>query len=179
MKAFPQLQTQRFQLRQFSEEDLHNVFAGLSNPEVIKYYGVKYATLEATKEQMQWFSNLEKTGKGIWWAICDMEKSTFYGACGFNDLDKEKRKAEIGFWLLPEFWGMGIIQECLPEILKYAFEELKLNRIEAFVETENLNSKKVLEKLNFQLEKTMKNCEIKDGKLISLDLLILRPQELI
>ena len=52
MTEFPILKTERLLLRQFADTDLENVFKGLSHPKVIKYYGVNYQTLEATKEQM-------------------------------------------------------------------------------------------------------------------------------
>jgi len=85
-------------------------------------------------------------------------------------MSKAHRKAEIGFWLLTEYWGKGIVSEAIPLILDYAFRELKLHRIEAFIETENLNCKKVIIKLGFQHEGTMKDCEIKNGEFISLDI---------
>jgi len=57
-------------------------------------------------------------------------------------------------------------------ILKFAREQLDLKRIEAYVEVENHNSKRLLEKECFVLEKTMSNCEEKNGKLISLDVFV-------
>ena len=60
--------------------------------------------------------------------------------------------------------------ETLPLIVNYAFKSLALHRVEAFVETENANSKKVLAKHQFNHEGTMQDCEIKNGKLISLDI---------
>jgi ribosomal-protein-alanine N-acetyltransferase len=87
-----------------------------------------------------------------------------------NDLKEEHKKAEIGFWLLKEHWGKGYISEALPEICKFGFEKRKLHRIEAIVEQENSNSKKCLIKNNFILEGTMKECEIKNGRYISLEI---------
>ncbi|WP_029902605.1 GNAT family N-acetyltransferase [Prevotella sp. 10(H)] len=168
--GFPIIKTQRLLLRQFTDNDLENVFNGLSHPDVIKYYGVSYTTLESTKEQMQFFYNLEKNGTGIWWAICSPDNKTFYGAGGLNDLHKEFRKAEAGFWLLPEFWNNGIMTEALPLICNYGFNDLDLHRIEAFVDTQNTNCKKAMAKLGFNPEGTMKDCEYKNGEYISLDI---------
>jgi len=169
-KEFPTIKTERFLLRQFADSDLENVFKGLSHPEVIQYYGVSFQTLEATKEQMVFFADLEKNDTGIWFAICSADNKIFYGAAGLNNLSKEHKKAEIGFWLIPDFWGHGIIKEAIPLICNYGFDNLELNRIEAFVETENKNCKNVMAKLDFQYEGTMKDCEIKNGKFISLDI---------
>ncbi len=167
---FPIIKTERLRLRQFSIRDLENVYHGLSHPDVIKYYGVRFDSLEATKEQISWFSDLEKSGTGLWWAICWKDKSTFLGAGGFNDLDTKNRKAEIGFWLLPDFWGKGIMKEAMPLICNYGFKKLGLHRIEGFVESGNDNVKKGLAKLDFQYEGTMVDCEVKDGKYISLEI---------
>jgi ribosomal-protein-alanine N-acetyltransferase len=169
-EGFPILKTDRFLLRQFVESDLENVYKGLSHPDVIKYYGVSYLTIEATKDQMNFFYELEKNKKGLWWAISSFDNSTFYGAGGLNSLSKQHKKAEIGFWLLTEFWGQGIIAEVIPEICKYGFENLALHRIEGLVETENMNCKKVMKKLDFKHEGTMIDCEIKNGRFISLDI---------
>lgn len=165
---FPTLITPRFLLRQFSDNDLENVYNGLSHPEVIKYYGISYDSLEATKAQISWFSQLEKEETGIWWAIESVENQEFCGAIGFNNLEKQHKRAEIGFWLLPESWKKGIISEVLPVVCQYAFEKLGLHRIEAQVETENSACQKVIEKAKFIYEGTLRECEIKDGKYISL-----------
>ncbi len=169
-KEFPILKSERVYLRQFKGSDLENVFKGLSHPDIIKYYGINFDSLEATKEQMVWFSELEKNGTGIWWAVCSKVDDKFLGAGGLNNLSKENKKAEIGFWLLPEHWGQRIIPEIIPLILNHAFNTIGLHRIEGFVETENSNCKKVLGKLAFTLEGTMEDCEIKNGKFISVDI---------
>jgi [ribosomal protein S5]-alanine N-acetyltransferase len=169
-KNFPFIKTDRLLLRQFTSTDIDNVFEGLSNPNVIKFYGVSYHSLEATRTQMKFFSDLEEHGTGIWWAVCSMDDKVFYGAAGLNSLSKQHKKAEIGFWLLPPFWGKGIMTEAIPLICNYGFDHLKLHRIEGIVETENINSKKILTKLEFQHEGTMKECEVKNEKFISLDI---------
>ena len=160
----PIIKTKRLLLRKFIASDLENVYKGLSDPEIIKYYGVSYKTLEDTEAQMQFFVDLEKEGTGIWWAVCSLDNKTFYGAGGLNSLNKVHKKAEIGFWLLTEFWGQGIMTEVMPIICNYGFDNLELHRIEGLVETDNLNCKNVMKKLDFKLEGTMKDCEVKNGK---------------
>ena len=167
---FHTIKTERLLLRKFIESDIENVFKGLSHPDIIKYYGVSYETLEDTKEQMKFFADLEKNKTGIWWAVCSSDNQTFYGAGGLNSLSKEHKKAEIGFWLISDFWGQGIMIEAMPLICSYGFNKLGLHRIEGIVETENTNCKSAMAKLDFQHEGTMKDCEIKNDKFISLDI---------
>jgi ribosomal-protein-alanine N-acetyltransferase len=167
---FPTIQTNNFLMRRFTDADLPNVFLGLSHPAIIPYYGVSYDSLEATKEQMRFFADLETEGTGIWWAICSPDNKTFYGAGGLNSLSKEHRKAEIGFWLLPQYWGKGIMKQAMPLICDHGFTRLGLHRIEGLVESENHNCKNAMAKLDFQYEGTMRDCEIKNGTFISLDI---------
>lgn len=164
---FPELKTNRLVLRQITEADLENIYSGLSHPEVIKYYGVNYSSLDATWEQLEWYAELERTHTGIWWAIISAESSEFCGAIGYNNLSREHRKAELGFWLLPPWWGKGIVQEAMEVVLEYAFQKMDLHRIEAFVETENKSSQKALKKKGFQQEGIMRDSEIKNGRFIS------------
>ena len=63
-----------------------------------------------------------------------------------------------------------IMKEAMPVICNYGFDKLRLYRIEGFVESDNYNCKKAMDKINFQHERTMKECEIKNGKYISLDI---------
>jgi ribosomal-protein-alanine N-acetyltransferase len=169
-KKFPILESERVRLRQIVDSDLEHVFRGLSHPDIIKYYGISFDSLEATKEQMVWFSDHEKNEHGIWWADISKDDGRFLGEGGLKDLSKENKKAEIGFWLLPENWGKGLMTETMPLIVNYAFNTIGLHRIEGFVEPENVNCKKALAKLQFNLEGTMQDCEVKNGDFISIDI---------
>lgn len=160
----------RIRLRPIIAADHVNIFRGLSNPEVIKYYGISFETMEDTLEQMIWFEELEANGTGKWWAVCDAATNQFIGAGGFNDLSKELKKAEIGFWLLPEFWGKGYMQEAMPLICDYGFTKMGLERIEGFVESKNNKCKTAIEKLGFKLEGTMKDAEVKNDQYICIDI---------
>lgn len=163
---FPERQTARLHLRQIRREDQPHIFAGLSHPDVIRHYGVWYATLEETAAQMDWYDQLWAGQTGIWWAI--WEGGTFVGACGLNDWKPQHRTAELGYWLLPSFQGRGLMREALEAALGYGFGAMHLHRVEAFVETGNDASARLLERLGFRLEGTRVDCEIKHGAFISL-----------
>lgn len=162
------MKTERLLLRTIVETDLPHIFEGLSNPQVVKYYGVNFTSLKDTEEQMKWFTNLEIEETGKWWAICDRNNVSFYGAIGINNYSNVHKKAELGFWLLPGYWGKGFVSEAANAVLNYCFKILNLHRVEAFVELENVKSKSALLKLGFELEGIMKDCEIKNDQFISL-----------
>jgi len=58
----------------------------------------------------------------------------------------------------------------MPKLFECGFQELGLHRIEGFVDSENIKCKSALEKINFTYEGTMRECEVKNGKQISVDI---------
>ena len=162
--------TQNYLLKEIEDSDIENIYKGLSDPDITKYYDVHFATLEETKSQMQWYQDLKNKGTGVWWGIYEKTTQQFCGAGGFNNLEKEHQKAEIGLWLLKEYWGKGILKEVMPALFDQGFSKLNLNRIEGFVVNENSKCKAALEKINFTFEGTMRECEIKNGEKISIDI---------
>lgn len=163
------LKSTRLELRLIQPSDHQKIFEGLSHPDVIRYYGVSFDTFEATQEQMDWYKDLEENKKGLWWAVCLAGNQTFLGAGGLNDWNHDHRKAEIGFWLLPQHWGKGYMSEAMPLICNYAFKEMNIHRIEGFVDHGNRNCKKALAKLKFVFEGTMRECEWKNKEAQSID----------
>jgi len=163
------IKTKNLLLRPIRDTDIEHVFKGLSHPEVIRYYAVSFFSLEETKVQMDWFAKIEREQTGMWWAICDHHVEYFYGAIGLNDIHPQHHRAEIGYWLLPEYWGKGYISEAATVVCNYGFTEMGLHRIYAYVEPENVASAKVLQKLKFLFEGTLKESELKNGKWIDLD----------
>ena len=163
------MKTERLYLKGVKPSDIAHIYEGLSHPDVIKYYGVSYSTIEETEEQMTWYSNLVASRTGIWWSIREKQSDIFVGAGGFNEWSHVHNKAEVGFWLLPNFWGLGYMKEAMTEILNYGFNEMNLNRVEGFVESSNASCKKAIEKLGFHLEGTMRDTEMKAGKYINVD----------
>ncbi|MFZ6846006.1 GNAT family N-acetyltransferase [Undibacterium sp. RuTC16W] len=150
---FPELRSQRFVLRQIVQDDIGNIFKGLSHPKVIAYYGISYDSLVATQEQIEWYRHLETEQTGRWWAIspCGIPDQLI-GACGLYEWDKDNHNADLGYWLHPDYWRQGVMQECLRAMLAHAFSAGQLHRVEAEVESTNKASSELLLKLGFQLE---------------------------
>lgn len=167
---FPVLQTQRYILRQITHADAPELFKGLSDQVVIQYYGVSYHSMEGIRLQLEWYESLLRNQTGIWWAICNKEADAkLIGTCGFNNWKQEHKCTDMGYWLLPQAWNKGIMTECLPAIIQYAFTHLDIHRIEAVVESENTRSSHLLKKLGFTYEGTQRECEIKNYRYINLE----------
>ena len=164
---FPALITERFLLQQVLPEDQQFIFEGLSHPEITRFYGVQYDSFAATKKQMEWYEKIYQEGTGVPWKIVDKISREKIGVVAFYFFKPEHKKAEIGFWIFPEYWNKGIVTEVLKTVIKHCQQEIGIHRLEASVEDGNLSSR-VLEKLGFAFEGRMKECEIKNGRFIDI-----------
>ena len=177
-ESFPVLRKGNIILRKIKNADQIAIYQGLSDAQVIRYYGVEYHSYADTGAQMHWYKDLWLTQTGIWWAITTEDIGDLIGACGFYNLQSAHRKAELGYWLMPHYWNQGIMRLALEQILTYGLEELNLHRLEAYVETENQASAHLLQQLGFRHEGTLQDCEIKKQRFISLDIFaLLNPEE--
>jgi len=61
---FTELTTERFLLQQVVPEDQQFIFEGLSHPDIIPFYGVRYDSFEDTKKQMDWYEKSYNEGTG-------------------------------------------------------------------------------------------------------------------
>ena len=77
--------------------------------------------------------------------------------------DVARFNAELGYWLAEPFWGRGIMTAAVRALVRYGFEQLPLNRIEAYVYETNQSSARVLEKCGFALEGRLRKSVVKDG----------------
>lgn len=162
--------TARLQLVPVQPHHQEFVFRGLSRPDMIQYYGISYATYEDTAEQMQWYAMLEREGKGQWWMIELLEQpGLLIGAVGFSGIDAKHRKGDMGYWLFPEFQHHGYMREAVQAALGFGFENFNLHRVTLEIETENAPSLSLARALKFRYEGTLRDCEVKDGRYISLD----------
>lgn len=168
-RPFVELTTARFRLRRIVPADVGTVYRGLSDPRVIAHYGVSYESLEATQRQMDWFEEIHATRTGVWWGVCEPgADDALIGACGLNDIKAEHARGELGYWLLPGYWGLGIATECVGAVLEHAFGALGLHRVGADVDANNHASRRLLERLGFRLEGIRRDYERKGGVHIDL-----------
>lgn len=163
--TFPELQTQRLLLRQFSREDTNAMLDYLSDPEVMKHYGMApFSSEQDAADEIDWYDSLIEKETGIRWALTLGESSPVIGSCGFHNLDRRHNRAELGYELSSEHWGRGYMSEAMRAILAYGFSELSLNRIQALVEPGNAASIAMLRKLGFTQEGLLAQYEFTLGK---------------
>lgn len=133
----------------FTEADIPFIYNGLSNPAVTRYYGIHLHTLDEAAAQFQWYQTLVTTQRGRWCKL--FFEQEFVGAIGINEYNKHMKSAEIGFWLLPKFWGNGIITAALEVFIQFITVAYPLDFIVAEVTQSNTRCVRLLEKNHFQL----------------------------
>ncbi|GKU80103.1 GNAT family N-acetyltransferase [Paenibacillus sp. L3-i20] len=155
-----QLYTERLHLRKMQMSDSSSLFKIWSDPDVTKFMNVSNFTDETQAQEMiRILDELSQENKAIRFSIIELESNEIIGTCGYNFLDFENQKAEIGYDIAKSFWGRGYASEAIRTLLEYGFSSLNMNRIEAKVEPENVNSIKLLQNLNFTFEGTLRQYE--------------------
>ncbi|UFH35119.1 GNAT family N-acetyltransferase [Flavobacterium acetivorans] len=164
---FPNLETERLLLRRVNNTDVNEIFELRSNPETMKY--IPRPLVTTTEEALEHIAMIDAkidSNEGINWAITLKGDSKLIGIIGHYRIKPEHYRAEIGYMLLPEYSGKGIVSEAVEEAVKYGFEIMKLHSIEAVIDPENNGSARVLEKLQFVKEAHLKENEFFDGRFL-------------
>jgi len=150
---FPILETERILLRPLRREDELPVFRLRSDEGVNQWLGRKKAeSIAEARDFIEMIIRLTNAGESMYWALEMKENHQFAGTVTIWNLDKTTAKAEIGYELLPEFQGRGIMQEVLKAVIAFGFAEMTLKRIEACLSPNNERSIRLLNKLGFNFE---------------------------
>lgn len=159
------LETDRLVLRELHMEDADFLFHEWSDLEVTRFMCDEdpLQKIEQAEEFLRQFESPEKNPYLIWWGLERKANRHLIGTCGYFRWGQKHHGAEIGYDLCPNAWGQGLMPEVLRAIVRFGFEEMKLNRIEATVHVENLRSQRVLTRLGFQREGLLREYYCRDG----------------
>ena len=151
------LETERIILRRFTPEDLDNLHALDSDPEVMRYLTNGAApSREATQEKLRnRIAEYDRTPNFGVWAAIEKETGAFIGWFHFRpDARNPDEDIELGYRLMRAAWGKGYATEVSRALIRKGFEELNVKRITARAMKANVNSWRVMEKvgMNFEVE---------------------------
>lgn len=147
----PRFVTPRFTLREIKDEDEEQLFSLRSDDLVHQFLNRPIAT--SMNDVRQWREKVQQgaaKNEAIMWAI-DLNDLLIGTICLWN-ISWQDARAEIGYDLLPEYHGQGVMQEIIPVVLRFGFEELKMNSIVASIHPGNIKSIRLVEKLGFTLQ---------------------------
>ena len=153
------LETERLILRPWAEDDAEELYKYAKDPNVGPMAGWPvHTSVLNSREIIRTVLSVPET-----YAVCLKETGKPIGSIGLHrkDLAEADDEYELGYWIGKPFWGQGIIPEASREILRYAFEDLGMNRIWCGYYDGNEKSRKVQVKLGFEYQRKTEGIEVK------------------
>lgn len=155
MNFVDELQTPRLLLRRMSVHDLDDLTRMHLDPRVMATLGGVRSPEETRAWLLRHVEHWRQYGFGLWLAS-DLETGQFVGRGGLHHVEVDGRdEIEVGYSLLPEFWGRGLATELARESIRVAFESLNLPEIVCFTLTTNYASQRVMQKAGFRYERDL------------------------
>jgi ribosomal-protein-alanine N-acetyltransferase len=148
------LRTERLVLRDFVGEDWSQVHEYGSDPEVVRFMPWGPNSETATHEFIEraLAAQREDPRTKFELAVTLADDGRLIGGCGVRVSAPADRGADMGYCLRRECWGRGYGTETAGALVRFGFEQLKLHRIIATCDVENVASARVLEKTGMRRE---------------------------
>lgn len=147
---FTNLATERLLLRELQPRDAEQIFKIRSDNRVNEFLDRTPAT--SIKDGLNFINQIiasQHKQEGIMWAITLKEDPKLIGTIVYWHIVKEKDEAEVGYEMLPDYFGKGIMREALFKVTEFGFGTMRLKTIVADTKAENLRSRNLLEKCGF------------------------------
>lgn len=153
----PTLHTDRLRLRPFDDADADALFGLQSNASVLRYWDAPPWTERGRAGRfITACRQMAEEGTGTRLAVDRTSDGAFLGWCSLTRWNPEYRSAAMGYCFDEAAWGRGYATEAAHALLQWAFDTLDLNRVQAETDTRNAASARVLEKLGFVREGTLR-----------------------
>jgi ribosomal-protein-serine acetyltransferase len=101
---------------------------------------------------------------GVGFSLCIFYQTKIVGTLGFHYIDTVNYRTDMGYWLSEDQQGKGIIHRSCKGMIAYAFETLKLHRIDIECAIDNVASQHVAEKLGFTKEAVLRESSYLQGR---------------
>ncbi len=161
----PTFETERLIIRPMRMFDAFDMYEYARMPETSEYLTWSpHADIEYTKNYLAFVIGKYKTGEFYDWAVTlKDEDNKMIGTCGFSRIDVSNDIGEIGYVINPDFQGNGYATEAAQTIIRFGFEKLNFNRIEAKFIIGNEASLMVMRKCGMQYEGTARGSMLIKG----------------
>ncbi len=152
-KNLPVLETERLRLRKLSMRDASDIFEYASLPEVAEHVVWEYhRNISDSMHFLRVVTQQYLDGVPSPWGIVDKDLGKLIGTIGYHIWSYPNGYAEVGYALSKDYWNKGIITEAFKEVIKFGFEHMRLNRVEATCKLPNTASEKVMQKCGLKYE---------------------------
>lgn len=149
-----QIETERLILRKFKISDCEDMYKNWASDDDVTRH-ITWAThkdIQETKDVVSRYVFDSERENYYHWCIEMKDSGEAVGSIGAFRLYEELGMFEVGYCIGKKFWNMGITTEAMNAIIKFFFEEVGINRIEARHDTKNPASGVVMKKAGMQLE---------------------------
>lgn len=150
MRSSHKIETERMLLRPYCQSDLDEHVAILSNWEVTRWLSTNIPFPYSREEGERFIENAKDSvakDDSVYFSV--NEKDTMRHMGGIKLFTTKSDECEIGYWLGPDFWGLGYGAEFLQVLIKWVQSNTSVKKLIAQTAQENLGSRKVLEKGGF------------------------------
>lgn len=160
---FPVIAADKIKLREMTLDDADDMFCYYSNPEMMKYTSTDaHTSKEETIARIIKLSDSFQKKKGIAWAVEEKTTKKVIGDIGIYYIDSDHKKAGVGFNISQKYWNKGYGTLVLSLVLKYAINEMNIERIESTCKIENIASASVMEKSGMHFGGILRNYSYKN-----------------
>ena len=150
------LSSDRIVLREFTRDDFDGVHKYANDPEVVKYMSWGPNTRPETRRFLERNIQAQVVQPRTDYNLAITLNDELIGGCGLTIHSLSDKRAEIGYCIRRVDWGKGVGTEVAGELIRFGFSELKMHRIEAKCDPENIASYKIMEKNGMQREGTLR-----------------------
>lgn len=159
------IQSTNLNIRALVKEDSNKLFNLYSDAEVQQYTDIEILrSLNDTQKLINTWSKEADEQELIFLGIFSRATKDFLGTISLFNIDRKHSFASLGFQLVKDYWGRGIMNESLNNFIKFVFEELNLHRIETQIYIENVRSINVLKRLGFKKDGQLRQNFLINGK---------------
>lgn len=158
------IETARLILRKSTIAEYRDLFENSSREEVMRYLDLSDEA-KYLEERVKYEGGLGTFRTTfVYFHLIDKVSGRIVGDCGFHTWYLLHARAEIGYGMRrEEDKDKGYMKEAILPIIRYGFEQMDLNRIEAFIAPGNLPSQKLVTRLGFKQEGCLREHYRKDG----------------
>ena len=169
-RHIPTLESRRLILRKISKFDDKDFYEYASDPRVTQYLTWDvHPNVRFSANYISYLQSRYRAGEFFDWAITLKDTGKMIGTCGFTHFNYPAYAAEIGYVLNPAYWGYGLAPEAVKRVVRFGFDYLGLNRIEARCIAGNVRSRRVMEKACMTYEGTAREGLFIKGRFASVE----------
>jgi ribosomal-protein-alanine N-acetyltransferase len=168
-RKLPVIETSRLRLRKLLLRDAADMFEYASLPEVAENLTWEcHRNISDSLHYLRMILKQYEDNLPSPWGIVLKDNGKLIGTVGFNSVSYQNAFAEVGYVLSRHYWGNGLMSEALSEVVKFGFEVMNLNRIEATCNTQNRRSESVMKKCGFSFEGILRGRLLVKNKFLDL-----------